>query len=514
MTALSTPAAPQTPLRKEPPRAPEPEIPAKTVEAAAGERGAGLPGRSAPGSEPEAVADAERPRVYAKTRFVWIRERPSWDSRWLGYLWYGGSVPLASTTPYYARGCEVWYKVLPRGFVCVDGGRATLDGGDPDFLAVRERAPDTSSPWPHRYAESLGAERYEHLPDGREQRAREPDLEAHLALLRAAREGRPLDPTLAGIDLSPAMDDAVAFSSLPRDIQIQRNSLRRDSTLAYVGEYRHDDRSFLLTSDFVWVPKDRTRPYAPVTFHGVELDGAVKLPIAFFRETDKPAFRREGPAGEMQKVPETFSRLSMVELTGREAEGRGTRYLETRRDGLWVVASDAVVPKISERTPWGAEVGGPDTHPDRPPGRATWVDASIYEGWLVAYEGTRPVYATLIAPGRGGAPHHAKTPIETASTPIGRFNVTGKFVTATMDGPGDIVHSDVPWTQNFSGPYAIHAAYWHDAWGERVSGGCLNVSPIDGKWLFEFSEPRLPTGWYGVRWDPGSEGSTIVMVHR
>jgi len=84
-----------------------------------------------------------------------------------------------------------------------------------------------------------------------------------------------------------------------------------------------------------------------------------------------------------------------------------------------------------------------------------------------------------------------------------------------MVSPSDLVHSEVPWNQNFSGPYALHAAYWHDRWGELASGGCINVSPIDGRWLYEeFTEPRVPPGWHGVRWLPQLEPSTKLIIHR
>ena len=72
-------------------------------------------------------------RVYAKTRFVWIRERPEWSSEWIGYLWAGGSVALVNGRPIYAHGCDAWYAVRPRGYVCVDHRRATLDAHDPEF---------------------------------------------------------------------------------------------------------------------------------------------------------------------------------------------------------------------------------------------------------------------------------------------------------------------------------------------------------------------------------------------
>jgi lipoprotein-anchoring transpeptidase ErfK/SrfK len=120
----------------------------------------------------------------------------------------------------------------------------------------------------------------------------------------------------------------------------------------------------------------------------------------------------------------------------------------------------------------------------------------------------------MISPGRGGAPIPGREPIETASTPTGTFKITGKFATATMVAPHDLVHSDVPWTQNFSGPHALHGAYWHDSWGNPKSAGCVNVSPIDGKWLYEWTEPVVPDGWHGLRWQPRQEPATTFIVHR
>ena len=109
----------------------------------------------------------------------------------------------------------------------------------------------------------------------------------------------------------------------------------------------------------------------------------------------------------------------------------------------------------------------------------------------------KPVFTTLIAPGRGGIPVPGKDPISTASTPIGTFRVDGKFVWATMVSSTDssIVHSEVMYVQNFHGAHALHGAYWHDGWGELKSGGCVNLSPKDSQWLFHWTEPKIPPGW-------------------
>jgi lipoprotein-anchoring transpeptidase ErfK/SrfK len=125
------------------------------------------------------------------------------------------------------------------------------------------------------------------------------------------------------------------------------------------------------------------------------------------------------------------------------------------------------------------------------------------------------VLATLISPGRGGVPVHGRDPLETASTPTGTFRVDGKFVTATMVSSTNdlLVHTEVQYVQNFHGPHALHGAYWHDAWGEKKSGGCVNLSPIDAKRLFEWGEPAVPTDWYGMRSVPEMGPATVVVVH-
>jgi lipoprotein-anchoring transpeptidase ErfK/SrfK len=261
------------------------------------------------------------------------------------------------------------------------------------------------------------------------------------------------------------------------------------------------------------MPKDRLTPYAPVDFRGVQLGKDANLPLAFFRAADRPKYRR-GDAGDMQPTGENFSRLSWVELTGAQVEHNGAIYLQTKESGIYVAKDDAVVPEQREETPWGAKVLSEDSSGKAPKGgRATWIETSIFGGWLIAYEGTRPVFSTLISPGRGGPPVPGKDVVSTASTPTGFFRITGKVATANMVAPNELLHADVPWAQNFSGPHALHGAYWHDRWGELKSGGCINLSPLDGKWLYEFSEPPVPEGWHGVRWLPQQEPSTYLIVN-
>jgi hypothetical protein len=422
-----------------------------------------------PAVAPPATSGA---RLYARTRYVWIRPEPDASKEWIGYLWTGGSVALKSTKPVFGPGCLNWYAIEPRGYVCVDGNRATLDENDAVYRAVLPYAPNLSSPWPHQYGESLG--------------------------LRS-------ETSLAGSPLR--------FPPLPSAIHEPRNQLHRRSTVAFSREVSVEGHDFLLSADYQWLPKASVTPYPVVKFQGVRLGRDAKLPLAFFRTKDRPAYTRDAN-GEFNAGGESFARLSFIELSGeRELVGK-ERYLRTKRGELWIKESDAVLPIPQSKTPWGADVGSVDTTGHAPKGRASWLEVAVMAGYLIAYEGTKPTFVTLISPGRGGFAKPGEDPIERALTPTGTFPISGKFATATMEAPGELIHSDVPWTQNFSGPHALHTAYWHDSWGEFKSGGCINLSPIDGRSLFDFTEPALPPGWHGVRWLPWLGPSTLVVVHR
>ena len=112
-----------------------------------------------------------------------------------------------------------------------------------------------------------------------------------------------------------------------------------------------------------------------------------------------------------------------------------------------------------------------------------WVGVNLSEQTVVAYEGDKPVYAALVATGMTYTP-----------TVQGIFRTWGRFVSRKMVGGsaatgGYYYLEEVPWTCYFYSGYALHAAYWHDAFGRPRSHGCVNISPYDAWWIFKWSEP-------------------------
>ncbi|MBX3184159.1 MAG: L,D-transpeptidase [Polyangiaceae bacterium] len=184
-----------------------------------------------------------------------------------------------------------------------------------------------------------------------------------------------------------------------------------------------------------------------------------------------------------------FERLGSVGLTGRARWQRGRRYLETRQDGLWVAQDEVAV--VTEQRLRGVTLAPNER----------WIDVSIFQGTLTAYEGERPVFATLISPGASGYKPR-RGPDRKNTTPTGTFRIEWKHLSTTMSPDPErrrYYLTDVPFTQFFHMPFALHAAYWHDRFGEPMSGGCVNLSITDARWLFDFTSPSLPEGWHSVR---------------
>jgi len=166
-----------------------------------------------------------------------------------------------------------------------------------------------------------------------------------------------------------------------------------------------------------------------------------------------------------------------------------------------------------------------DSLPSFATGDRKWIDISIRQQTLVAYVGTRPVYATLVSTGRGGMGtiSAASSVLSTAdereleaesATVRGTFMIYQKEVSSTMDGDEDRSDSfnlrDVPFVQYFHKGFALHGTYWHDDFGKARSHGCVNLSPRDAAWLFEWTDPSVPKDWHGV---VNKERGTVVYVH-
>ncbi|HEY6728793.1 MAG TPA: L,D-transpeptidase, partial [Polyangiaceae bacterium] len=170
------------------------------------------------------------------------------------------------------------------------------------------------------------------------------------------------------------------------------------------------------------------------------------------------------------------------------------------RDGLWVKSRFLRV----------TEPG--DVPSELKPGER-WIDVNLSQQTVVAFEGETPKYATLISSGK-------KSSIKEKDhrTPTGTWRIYVKHLTDTMDGDGtaagDLPYSieDVPYVMYFHKSYALHGAFWHANYGVEMSHGCINLAPLDAKYLFFFATPVLVQGSHGA-WSSPQRAGSLVQIH-
>jgi lipoprotein-anchoring transpeptidase ErfK/SrfK len=59
----------------------------------------------------------------------------------------------------------------------------------------------------------------------------------------------------------------------------------------------------------------------------------------------------------------------------------------------------------------------------------------------------------------------------------------------------------VPWVMYFDKGRALHGEYWHDRLGFKRSHGCVNLAPLDARWLFNWA-PKDTAVWV---YDPSGQ---------
>ncbi|MBI2393380.1 MAG: L,D-transpeptidase [Deltaproteobacteria bacterium] len=495
--------------------------------------------------EPATAPTAEKAKIAARAMEAFVYEQPSASSKKLGYLRAGAIVETRGGVA-TKNGCPGgWVPIQPAGFVCM--GREATANLDDAIVKASFRRPDLSAGLPYGYAivRNQGAPFYARLPSKDEAKQHEPDWEYHFRTLEGAeaeesKEGGypqlssmpkgkfPLEPApgvlapwatdnkddplpallsagnyvpnLSGLVWSqrPAYEggtscDPKAKGCIPLDAARPRKRLG----VSFIATYDVGERRWLQTTDLLLMPADRVRLVRGTSFHGYELgDGAgkLKLPIVIVKKEGVSRFTFDG---KRMTAKDDVAWRAALEAGKKQRIVAGTKYHELA-DGNYVREEDVVrLDPIKKMPKWGKD-------------GERWIEVNITKQTLLAVDGETPVYATLVSTGAGGLASPKDNPYV---TPRGIFRIHTKHVAATMDSnqpEAEFELRDVPYIQYFKDGYALHAAYWHDQFGQPRSHGCINLAPLDARWMFHFTKPELPTGWHGVM---KALTGTIVWVH-
>jgi hypothetical protein len=128
-----------------------------------------------------------------------------------------------------------------------------------------------------------------------------------------------------------------------------------------------------------------------------------------------------------------------------------------------------------------------------------WIEINLFEQTIAVYDHSQLVFATLIASG-----------LDPFYTRPGVFQIYKKLDTTPMAGAFAADRSDyyylqdVAWTMYYDKARALHTAYWRTRFGYPQSHGCINLSPGDARWVYDWANEG---DWVYV-WDPSGETPT------
>jgi hypothetical protein len=163
-------------------------------------------------------------------------------------------------------------------------------------------------------------------------------------------------------------------------------------------------------------------------------------------------------------------------------------------DELWyLVGPDEWLPK--------KYVARVDVNPNPPTGVAgdRWIEVNLFEQTIAVYDHRQLIFATVIASG-----------MDPFWTQPGVFQIYEKHDKTPMTGSFEADRSDayyledVPWTMYYDQARALHGAYWRTKMGFEQSHGCINMTPGDAHWLFDWAQ----LGDWVYVWDPSGRTPT------
>jgi lipoprotein-anchoring transpeptidase ErfK/SrfK len=145
----------------------------------------------------------------------------------------------------------------------------------------------------------------------------------------------------------------------------------------------------------------------------------------------------------------------------------------TENPGYIAVGADEWLPEES------VALVNPEVPADAGPGTCRFIYVNLAEQTLSVYDNCKLVFATLVSSGKN------------SWTFEGRFAILYKVeyspITPPPESTSEYYIEGVPYFMTYAGNFGFHGAYWHDNFGTAASHGCINLSPADAKWLYEWA---------------------------
>ncbi len=226
--------------------------------------------------------------------------------------------------------------------------------------------------------------------------------------------------------------------------------------VSVVGEAERDGKTYY-TVYYGWMDAAEVQLLAPSTFRGLLLTRSVDFHFGWVL-TDVQSVNADGQAVR------DYHRYEVIHEVPSQ----------TQNPGYIAVGPNEWLPEEA------IALTGSQVPADAGANTCRFIYVDLAEQTLRVYNECKLVFATLVSTGK-----------QPGWTFPGRFAILHKFPYIQLTPPAGSISvyylEGVPHFMTYSGDLGFHAAYWHDDFGAPVSHGCINLSPADAKWLYEWA---------------------------
>lgn len=228
--------------------------------------------------------------------------------------------------------------------------------------------------------------------------------------------------------------------------------------IAYTStETRNGSTYYFLPVNYGWMNRDDLQLLTPSSFTGLLLRREVTFRFGWVLTESHSVNASGSPV-------QTYKRYQVVHEFPAVAQ----------RAGYVAVGADEWLPETA------VTLVNPAIPADAGPNTCRFIYANLNTQTLSVYDNCKLVFATLISSGKNSWTFEGRFAILYKNPPYSTIN-------SPSWSTSEFYIEAVPYFMTYSDDFGFHAAYWHDSFGSAASHGCINLSPADAKWLYDWA---------------------------
>jgi lipoprotein-anchoring transpeptidase ErfK/SrfK len=274
---------------------------------------------------------------------------------------------------------------------------------------------------------------------------------------------QPVNPSLGALKYQYAEvtnSKAKVYASLEDAVAANGNYGRLPNYPAYVAydtsRMGENGSTYYLINYYGWMIAEDLRPVTPSAFTGLLITREIAFRFGWVLSDVESIDSAGGPVHEYKRFQVVHEVPATVSMPGYIAIGQDE----------WI--DEASVALVDPRLP--AEAG---------PNTCRFIYANLQSETLAVYNDCKLIFATLVASGKN------------SWTFTGRFAILNKWDYMPINSPdwstSEYYFEAVPYFMSYAGDFGFHGNYWNDDFGSASSHGCINLSPADAKWLYDWA---------------------------